>query len=123
MSDRTISGATASQSPAPRARYRRIPDIVEAMQWNPADASMQDVLTWVREEGQVFKTVGRQLWIEFGDERKSWMIVHPGEYVVRKTGDKRFFYAEPAERFERTREPEALTQTALPSPDSSPDVE
>lgn len=85
-------------------RYRRRPDVVEAMQWNPAEASMQDVLTWLRDEGQVFKTVGRQLWIEFGDSRKSWMVVHPGDYVARKTEGRPYFYAEAEKNFVAARE-------------------
>lgn len=85
------------------ALYRRRPDVVEAMQWVPSEPSMQDVLSWLRDEGQVFKTVGRQLWITF-EKGESWMIVNPGDYVVRKTDGRRYFYAEPAHVFEKERE-------------------
>lgn len=86
-------------------RYRRRPDVVEAMRWNPAEPSMQDVLTWLRDEGQVFKTVGRQVWVEWGDApHKSWMIVHPGDYVVRKTEGRRYFYVESEKNFDEARE-------------------
>jgi hypothetical protein len=96
------------------ALYRNRPDRVEAMQWNSADTSMQDVLAWLREEGQVFKTVGRQLWIKWDSGgRESWMVVHPGDYVVRKTEGRRYFYAEAAKNFEEAREAE--TQVAAPS--------
>lgn len=86
--------------------FRRKPDVVEAMQWLPSEASMQDVLSWVRDEGQVFKTVGRQLWIQWiqGDGTSRWMIAHPTDYVVRKTQGERYFYVESETKFQNERE-------------------
>lgn len=89
-------------------RYRRRPDPVEAMKWDPSTPSMQAVLSWLRDAGEVFETVGRQLWVEFGeDPNKSWMVVHPDDYVIRKTEGRRYFYAEPGAKFETDREVEA----------------
>lgn len=96
------------QSPAESvpAFYRRRPDGVEAMQWDPSDAAaMQYALTWLRQAGEVFKTVGQQVWIEYG-ERGEQFVVHPSDYLIRKTEGERAgsFYCESAERFERERE-------------------
>ena len=85
--------------------YRRKPDTVEAMQWNPSDAdAMQAALTWLREAGEVFKTVGRQVWVEYG-ERGEQFVVHPGDYLIRKTEGRRFFYVESESKFKESREP------------------
>ena len=91
---------TAATRPA---LYRRKPDVVEAMQWNPSDPSMQEVLTWLRESGEIFKTVGRQVRVEYG-ERGEQFVLHPGDFLIRKTEGRRFFYVESEDKFKEARE-------------------
>lgn len=101
--DGAFPGVDSSPSAAPM-RYRRRPDVVEAMKYDPSDpVSFQGVLSWLRDEGQKFKTVGRQVWVEWGD-RGEQFVLHPGDYLIRKTEGRRFFYIESPERFEEARE-------------------